>query len=272
MLLCGGEQGNGSDGAPLRGDRVSPSRPDLKRAQTPKSSARTHVRRRSLLAAGVAGAAAAAWPTAARAQSQTTGRLAKLEPPLAPNDPLLALVNRTTQGFNRLIWEEAQALGYHGFLDKQLHPESIGDAELDAKLAPFGTLNLTSAEIYTAYAGPVLSKIPVKELEQVAALRSIHSNRQLFERTVEFWTDHFSMNHYDGPLRIFKTTDDRDVIRAHGFGTFGDLLRGSAHSPAMLHYLDNHTNVKGAAQENYARELMELHSLGIGGGASIVRC
>jgi uncharacterized protein (DUF1800 family) len=67
-------------------------------------------------------------------------------------------------------------------------------------------------------------------------------------------------------VKWMKTVDDRDVIRKHTLGKFGDLLLASAQSPAMLVYLDNHLNVKGVPNENYAREIMELHSLGVDGG------
>ncbi|MBK8794077.1 MAG: DUF1800 family protein [Holophaga sp.] len=71
-----------------------------------------------------------------------------------------------------------------------------------------------------------------------------------------------------GSCFYLKTVDDRDVARAHALGSFRDLLWASAHSPAMLTYLDNQANHKGAPNENYARELMELHSLGVQGGYS----
>lgn len=221
------------------------------------------IRRRELLAAG---AAIAAWPGAARAQAPVATLQFRPSPTTAPANPLLALVQRSTQGFTKLIWEQAQELGYDGFLEQQLYPESIGDGELDAKLAPLGTLPLTAAQILIQYQGPIQSQIPVRELGQSAILRSLFSNRQLFERTVEFFTDHFNINHFAGSTRILKTVDDREVIRAHAFGLFSDLLSSSAHSAAMLVYLDNNTNVAGAPQENYARELMELHSLGVNGG------
>jgi uncharacterized protein (DUF1800 family) len=83
---------------------------------------------------------------------------------------------------------------------------------------------------------------------------------------VDFWSNHFSIFAGKTDCRWLKTVDDRDVIRKHAFGKFGDLLSASAHSPAMLVYLDNQLNVKGVANENYAREVMELHTLGVDGG------
>ena len=109
------------------------------------------------------------------------------------------------------------------------------------------------------------STVPA-ELRQATLLRRLVSRRQLFERLVEFWGDHFNISLDKGDCCYWKTVDDRRVIRPHALGAFADLLSASAHSPAMLVYLDNQSNRRGAPNENYARELMELHTLGIDGG------
>ena len=83
---------------------------------------------------------------------------------------------------------------------------------------------------------------------------------------VEFWTDHFNISIVKGDCWFLKGVDDRQVIRQHAMGDFRDLLWASAHSPAMLVYLDNQANEGQAPNENYARELMELHTLGVEGG------
>ena len=83
---------------------------------------------------------------------------------------------------------------------------------------------------------------------------------------VEFWTDHFNISVQKGDCWFLKIVDDREVIREHALGNFRELLGASAHSPAMLVYLDNQENHKDAPNENYARELMELHTLGLSGG------
>lgn len=83
---------------------------------------------------------------------------------------------------------------------------------------------------------------------------------------VDFWTNHFSVDHNSAQtLRMSKTLDDR-AIRQHALGKFSDLLFANAKGVAMQFYLDNYVNVKSAPQENYARELMELHTLGVDGG------
>lgn len=106
----------------------------------------------------------------------------------------------------------------------------------------------------------------VLELVQAVILRQVYSERQLFEIMVDFWGDHFNIYALKGTCRILKVWDDREVIRKHAMGKFRDLLFASAKSPAMLVYLDNIANVKGIPQENFARELLELHTLGVESG------
>ncbi len=105
-----------------------------------------------------------------------------------------------------------------------------------------------------------------RELQQAALLRAIYSRRQLYEVMVDFWSDHFSISTLKGDCAWLKTIDDREVIRPHALGNFGELLWASMHSPAMLHYLDNQENHAGGPNENYARELLELHTLGVTAG------
>ncbi len=180
---------------------------------------------------------------------------------------LVALVNRVTQGFTLEEYDLAASLGYQGYLDHHLAPESIDDSAIQPYLDGLVTLWLTPKEAQelafeTGAEGP---KAPL-ELQGAAAYRSLNSKRQLFERVVEFWTDHFNVNIQDKSCWALKPTDDRDVIRPNAFGTFHDLLNASAHSGAMLFYLDNYANWASAPQENYGREIMELHSLGVNGG------
>lgn len=106
------------------------------------------------------------------------------------------------------------------------------------------------------------------ELVRASLHRQTQSPAQLYEQMVEFWSNHFSIYLLDGQLRYLKPLDDRDVVRAHALGTFRALLQASAHSPAMMVYLDNAESSKGAINENYGRELLELHTVGVGGGYS----
>src|SRR5262249_44976125 len=109
-----------------------------------------------------------------------------------------------------------------------------------------------------------------EEITRHTLLRAIYSRRQLFEVMVGFWTDHLNINLNKGDTIYLKPADDRTVIRAHALGKFQDLIRTSATSPAMLVYLDGKENKKSSPDdipnENYARELLELHTLGVHGG------
>ena len=106
----------------------------------------------------------------------------------------------------------------------------------------------------------------VGERAHATFLRAVHSRRQLYEVMVEFWTNHFNVNLDDTGADHMITVDNRQVARAHALGRFVDLLQASAHSPAMLIYLNNaisDANSDEGVNENYGRELLELHSMGI---------
>ncbi len=186
-------------------------------------------------------------------------------PPVRPRDPVLTLVHRITQGFNLAEYQHARSLGYDGYLEEQLDHLSIDDSALDARLAGFTTLNMSPKEIVDNFPDDIT--LPYYEIKGAVLLRSVFSKRQLFERMVEFWNDHFNLDHNKGDfLYVFKPEDDRTVIRPNALGSFYNLLYASSHSAAMLFYLDNWLSYAGAIQENYARELMELHTLGVNGG------
>jgi uncharacterized protein (DUF1800 family) len=151
------------------------------------------------------------------------------------------------------------------------------------------SVNTEAAPIPTASPSPKPAPTPVPknpgmvvgELQRAKLLRAVYSNRQLYELVVDFWENHFSVNGNKDADRLLLTGFDRDAVRPFAFGRFRDLLGAVAHSPAMLFYLDNWQSsvVKkypatkdkperqtGGINENYARELMELHTLGVDGG------
>jgi uncharacterized protein (DUF1800 family) len=109
-----------------------------------------------------------------------------------------------------------------------------------------------------------------RELYQQAAqaelLHAVYGGDQLKEQLVWFWLNHFSVYADKGPVRVFAADYEENVIRPHALGKFRDLVMATLKSPAMLVYLDNVHNIKGKTNENYARELMELHTLGVGSG------
>jgi uncharacterized protein (DUF1800 family) len=186
---------------------------------------------------------------------------------LPPPDPLALLLGRIGHGATRAEWERARALGFDAWLQEQLAAAPARDAVLEQALAArLPTLALDVPGL-VAYAGnPQTQFLPASELIAATIARQVYSQRQLYETMVEFWSNHFSVFLLDGPVRFFKSFEDRSAIRPHALGRFRDLLKASARSPAMLYYLDNYANAVGVANENYARELLELHALGADGG------
>jgi uncharacterized protein (DUF1800 family) len=122
--------------------------------------------------------------------------------------------------------------------------------------------------------GPV--SMVAQDLMEAKLLRAVYSNRQLEQVLADFWYNHFNVFLEKGADRFMVTAYERDAIRPHVLGKFEDLLRATARSPAMLFYLDNWESAapqSPAAQrrklglnENYGRELLELHTLGVDGG------
>ena len=128
----------------------------------------------------------------------------------------------------------------------------------------------------------VQPNLPVVELSQKKLLRAVYSDRQLEEALTDFWFNHFNVDARKGPVRFMVTEYERDAIRPFVLGRFRDLLGATAKSPAMLFYLDNWMSgaeqglrtqreqrtrlARSGLNENYARELMELHTLGVDGG------
>lgn len=151
-------------------------------------------------------------------------------------------------------------LGYQAWLQDQVFYEGIDDSAVDATIASrYPLLSQTPAQLVNANQGTLQN-----QLQEATIHRAAFSRRQLYERMVEFWSDHFNIS--IAKVGYLKAVDDREVIRKHALGKFSDLLRASAHSPAMLAYLDQNTSRVGAPNQNYVRELMELHTLGVDGG------
>ncbi|MEM7356593.1 MAG: DUF1800 domain-containing protein [Acidobacteriota bacterium] len=153
------------------------------------------------------------------------------------------------------------------YIEEQLHPETIDDPLAQWAIRRLETLDDPPGLLFE-YQPEVL----LEELTRGTLLRAVYSRRQLYEVMVQFWTDHFNIDASKGDCKWLKAADDREVIRRHALGRFRDLLRASALSPAMLWYLDGRVNRKASAtdrpNENYARELLELHTLGVDGGYS----
>jgi len=196
------------------------------------------------------------------------------QPPLSDAvDPVSHVLNRVTFGARPGDHERVHKLGAtpdesaRAFIEEQLHPQRIEDDFAAWGVRKFETLGEPVGELFE-YREHIL----LDELQRATLLRAIYTERQLWEVMVQFWSDHFNIDPSKGDCAWLKTADDRDVIRAHALGNFAELLRASALSPAMLCYLDGRENRKSRPEdrpnENYARELLELHTLGVHGGYS----
>jgi hypothetical protein len=185
---------------------------------------------------------------------------------------LFAMLNRMTFGPRPEEVRRIREIGAAGWIEEQLAPEFIDDPVVDLHLRRFSSLSLKANEIFDLYGDKLFDELDTtsapNELRRATLLRQLYSRRQLNEVMVEFWSDHFHISVEKGDCFYLKTVDERTVIRPHALGSFADLLWASAHSPAMLVYLDNQSNQKGSPNENYAREIMELHTLGVDGGYS----
>jgi uncharacterized protein (DUF1800 family) len=198
-----------------------------------------------------------------------------------------------------------RAIGAAAWLEKQLEPAPAPEGAVDAALAPLRTLAMSIPDLLREFPRPdpetrqklrdgsmtrreAMELYPpekrpsriVGELAAARMVRAVRSDRQLEELMVDFWFNHFNVFALKGDARWYVTGYERDVIRPHALGRFRDLVHGSSRHPAMLYYLDNWLSVRpdgiarggdGAGRraglnENYARELLELHTLGVDGG------
>ena len=194
-----------------------------------------------------------------------------LDGPLSPSasaeiDPVAHALNRFTFGPGPGDYARVSAMGAGAFLEEQLAPEKIEDGICERAISRFS--ECWWEPVGEAYDEDDEALSPV--LRRVALLRAIYSKRQLLEVMCEFWSDHLNIDPGKGDCRYVKISDDQSVIRKNALGSFGEMIRASAKSPAMLWYLDGRANVKQSQDEkpneNYARELMELHTLGVHGG------
>jgi uncharacterized protein (DUF1800 family) len=215
----------------------------------------------------------------------------------APTDQqIIHVLNRIAFGPSAADVEHVKQIGIDRYIDEQLHPETIADPpELAERLAGLDTLKIESSQLFTEY-GPILpimnggiratpeeqkarrqrANIIVQQAQAARIWRALYSRRQLQEVMVDFWYNHFNVFAGKGLDHLWVGRYEAEAIRPYALGHFRDLLLATAHSPAMLFYLDNQLNTApgspGAGgrltgvNENYAREIMELHTLGVDGG------
>ena len=238
--------------------------------------------RRSLLSGAAAFLAIHALPRPAAAAAPAADR------------QILHVLDRLGFGPTPADFGHVKAVGIERYIAEQLAPEAIAEPpELAARLAGFETLRLDPIELFVRY-GPRLpgggvkpspeeikarrqaARIIVREAAEARVLRALYSPRQLTEVMVDFWFNHFNVFALKGLDHLWVGAYEEAAIRPHALGHFRDLLRATARHPAMLFYLDNWENSAPGSRmpngraaglnENYARELMELHTTGVDGG------
>jgi uncharacterized protein (DUF1800 family) len=203
------------------------------------------------------------------------------------------VLNRLTYGIRPGDIDRVQSIGLDKYIQQQLNPDSLVESPaVIERLAKLETIDLSPVELFQQYnpnppnngQNPevLTRRIERKQGRQVTnqarearLWRSIYSQRQLQEVMVDFWYNHFNVHGEKGLDRLWVGAYERQAIRPNALGKFRDLVGATARHPAMLFYLDNWQNVapvtnkKGRFQglnENYARELMELHTLGVDSG------
>ena len=201
---------------------------------------------------------------------------------------------------------QVEEMGPAAWIALQLRPGDIDDAAVDRRLADFPSLAMSTRELVAHYprakkvagakgislegktpealqaelAGVVapfhLPRQVGAELVAARLIRAAESRRQLQETLVDFWFNHFNVSADKGAVRWMVSPYEREAIRPNVFRSFRALLGAVAHHPAMLFYLDNWASTREGfsaprrgrlgLNENYARELLELHTLGVDGG------
>jgi uncharacterized protein (DUF1800 family) len=223
--------------------------------------------RRDILAAATAAGAAATLGGCEKIISKASEHFGQTvpdsvtAPASAEVDPAHHLLNRAGYGPWPGDVEQVRAIGEHEWIEQQLNPESIGDALCELRTGQFNEIKESPGDCY-GYNKSLLRR----QMARQTLIRAVYSKRQLFEVMAGFWTDHLNINISKGDCVYLKPEDDRQVIRKHALGKFRDLIRASATSAAMLVYLDGAQNSPPKPNENYGRELIELHTLGVGGG------
>jgi len=224
---------------------------------------------------------------------------------LTPRDSARHVLDRLAYGPRPGEIDSVARSGVMRWIDQQLNPDHIRDDQLAQRERAFKVLQYDRSELAGRYAVAIHERQQMQrglaethrgpmaefrelggEFQQLAIVRATLSERQLREVMVDFWTNHFNVFAGKGADRFLLPSYIEETIRPHALGRFEDLLIATAESPAMLFYIDNAQSIapgssppffaRGRSQalkqrptginENYARELLELHTLGVDGG------
>jgi uncharacterized protein (DUF1800 family) len=207
---------------------------------------------------------------------------------------VMHILDRLAFGPTQADFRDVAVHGIARYIAEQLDPQAIPELlELTERLAGLETLRLDPIQLIVQYGPPRpagtarpspeeikarrdAARVILRQAAEARVLRARYSRRQLNEVMVDFWFNHFNVFAGKGLDYLWIGAYEEAAIRPHALGRFGDLLRATARHPAMLFYLDNWENSAPGSKmpdgraagpnENYARELMELHTLGVDGG------
>jgi uncharacterized protein (DUF1800 family) len=231
--------------------------------------------RLGIVALGIAALVSAGKPAASAPATLTRGDLRWLA--------------RVTFGLDSASVTRFRQLGREKFLDEQLHPPSDDPPDLARAIAVIPVTQQTAEQRVKAFVAEQrrINALPTDDEKQQARntlnqagnqavyettkrhlMRALLSPSQLREQMTWFWMNHFSVFQGKANVRWTVAEYEDQAVRAHALGKFSDLVIATLTSPAMLEYLDNAQSAVGKINENYARELMELHTLGVSGGPS----
>ncbi|MEL6683583.1 MAG: DUF1800 domain-containing protein, partial [Pseudomonadota bacterium] len=172
----------------------------------------------------------------------------------AVTDGVSQALSRLTYGATPELYSYVQTIGYEAFVNEQLDPDSIGDAAFEARNFD-SMLNGINNSNYNYINADM----------NVRMAYSAYSEKQLQEVMGDFWSNHFFASTKDTGV-LGQNTIDREFFRENAFGQFEDLLLYSARSPLMSQFLDNDESRAGRLNENYGREILELHTVGVDAG------
>jgi uncharacterized protein (DUF1800 family) len=201
--------------------------------------------------------------------------------PLPPVPLAILALNRLTFGIRPGDVDLFNSLGtndderFINFVTQQLNPDSIDDSEFESRYnaAGFETLHKTHEQLYYDHIAnnqydsnneaywDWYSK-PAYELVDATLLRAVYSKKQIVEILADFWHNHFNVYFWQDDGVPLLVSYNRDVLRKHALGNFRQMLEGVATHPSMLYYLNQNNSNDAGPNENFARELFELHTLG----------
>jgi uncharacterized protein (DUF1800 family) len=191
------------------------------------------------------------------AQTQALGKLTEAE-------KIAHLLNRAAFGPWYGDVQRIRQIGFDKYIDEQLQPELINDVAADTQVAGLKAVTMDPSALRAGYQNK--PRAVVQQLQAHKLIRAVYSLRQLREVMVDFWFNHFNLFSGKDALQFLTPGYERDAIRPHVLDKFKDLLLATARHPGMLVYLDNALSSASGINENYAREVMELHTLGVDGG------